>query len=133
MAEAEGIPPTASVVSLGQSARYVGNYIYAYNYSGVTDSETTFFDFTSGMGIIKATLQAFSTDQSGNDFTLVISLNGEAVITSRGSSAQSLAESFFPIFLVIPPITQVKATLINNSASTSRDWWLSMTGRVYDA
>jgi len=133
MEEAEGIPPTASTASLGKGARYVGNFMYAYNYGGVTDSETTFFDFTSGMGIIKSAFQAFGTDQSGNDFTLVISFNGEAVVTSRGSSAQSLADDFFPIFLIIPPITQVKVTLVNDSASTSRDWWITMTGRVYDA
>jgi len=134
MAEAEGIPPTASVASVGPGIRYVGNYAYAL--SGIIDtdnSETTFLDFTSGVGVIVADINVCYPVDSGLDFMMKLYFNDVIVqqylivrefATMRGWGAG--------LAMIIPPFTLVKLTGANVTSGATEELIASIAGRVYD-
>jgi len=134
MAEAEGIPPTASVASVGPGIRYLGKE-HCYAYSGVINAsgETTYLEFTSGSGYILAKIQAVTDQANGDDFNIKFYLNdivvGVAHAFFYSNSTYVLGAAKWD--LIIPPFTEVKITIQNiNSAD---EWAVMLTGRVYDA
>jgi len=132
MAEAEGIPPTASVASVGPGLRYIENWVYAF--SGDIDdaasgsAATTMLDFTTGSGIIVGqigfTEEAIAAD---NVFFKVI-MNGETVINVAYDNSPTYTNVMYPIS--IPPFTHVEVKWGNSSNETGTAW---LTGRVYGA
>jgi len=134
MAEAEGIPPTASVASVGPSIRYAGNWAYAYSgIIAVPDSLTTLINSTSGSGIIVARFQFFLHANTGNNFEYTVKLNNQIILeygTAGGTTGSSEPDN--PMHVIIPPFTQVTVQVINLDSSTPQDNTAIMTGRVYD-
>ena len=132
MAEAEGIPPTASVASVGPRINYVGNFAYAYS-GNITLPDATLVEalnFTSGAGVIRSKFQySVDVDALSTEYLrLFITFNDESVVynfESRGAGAIS----DMPMYLIIPPFTLVKVKLQGGSDATATAW---MTGRVYD-
>jgi len=138
MEKAEGIPPSASVASVGLSGRYIGQHFYAY--SGQTaagaDADALLLDFTSGSGYIVGQFQfTYATDTLQDaDARYTIKLNGQIVI--RYWDFQELragGDPHQPLPMIIPPFTRVE-TLANNVGAGSGQLMCSIfTGRVYDA
>jgi hypothetical protein len=134
MAEAEGIPPTASVASVGPRINYVGEWAYAM--SGVialSGSATSYLSFTSGSGIIVAQVQIF-TDWEGLvdvPMTVQIFLNETGVIFERRASAggNNYTGDEITYNLIIPPFTLVEVKLHSADAEEAS---AILTGRVYD-
>jgi len=140
MLEAEGIPPTASTASVGPGIRYVSKWAYAYSgLIGATDVETSLLHFfTSGKGIIKATVQFMYAAVSNDPFKYRVYLNNLIVaqygVTMSGDYSQpESGPENDNILLIIPPLTEVKVTAENEGSSNARDQCAIMTGRVYDA
>jgi len=139
MAEAEGIPPTASVASVGPGIRYIGNWAYAL--SGQMDdftSYTTGLEFTTGAGIIKGLFQFDSMTQTssiGNgDTTLFkISLNGQVVSITKLEGAQEDMPPTVQVYLILPPFTEVEVQYRGSTNSSDYPTFLRFSGRVYDA
>jgi len=134
MAEAEGIPPTASVASASlTSLRYLGNYAYAYGgVIAVPDTTTTILGpFTSGAGIIMAEIQISDSSATNDDIKYNILLNDVVIFRFvRGNAGEAPG---YPAILIIPPFTKVEITGYNLTESSGRDTTTTLTGRVYDA
>ena len=139
MAEAEGIPPTASVASVGPGIRYLGDYAYAYGgLVQINDSAVTHLSFTTGSGIISAKISMTgavkATDINNGEAVLFICyLNDLAVFNVKlNPKLEGLpGETIMPI--IIPPFTKVEVQA--TSVSTAADYVCScvLAGRVYDA
>jgi len=140
MAEAEGIPPTASVVVPGPSLNYVAEWAFAY--SGQTSlssaGPSTMLDFTTGEGVIVAVVQSGhdTTQMSGSQslsteiqFNEVIIYDHLTLYTSADTQTADLGS---PINLIIPPFTRVQ--IIGATSDTGPiPTTYQLTGRVYDA
>ena len=132
MVEAEGIPPTASIASVGPSIRYAGKW--AYGYSGaitLTTSDTTMLLFITGTGIILAKTQFFYLAQggSGTDANFSVKFNDLEILQFEDD--RDIREGLWPnpIPLVIPPETKVE--LIGKVDASTEVAYATFTGRVY--
>jgi len=130
MAEAEGIPPTASVASVGPSIRYAGNWVYAFSGIQVASegSRATLLEFTSGDGIIVCEF-AFTEDERGsNSVTLEAYINGELIMDCNYDASPQETRHVYP--LVIPPFTLVRIAFKADGTDINGSAWIA--GRVYD-
>jgi len=131
MVEAEGIPPSASVASVGLGLRYIGDHCYAFsgqkNATYASGADTTFLEFTSGDGYIVGKLSWSSVNQSSNVEFFQFFMNGEMIFDARFQHAEQ-ATSEQPYQLLIPPFSTVifKMGIVNNPPAT-----MTFVGRVY--
>jgi len=139
MAEAEGIPPTASVASVGPGIRYVGDWVYAL--SGQLDdfsSYTTGLEFTTGSGIIRGIFQFDAMTQTSNtaqgDITLFkILINDISVSLTKLDGGQEDQPPTVKVPILLPPFTKVDVQYKGSVNSSDYPTFLRFTGRVYDA
>ena len=138
MAEAEGIPPTASVASVGLGINYIGSHCYAYGGTNIVTAATTprtFLEFTTGSGYIHAKF-FFGYDTtgaaSGNEIGYEIFVNDISIIDNTGyyGHGWSLTGSS-PPELILPPFTKVTVQMETDDSGGLR-LNAFMTGRVYD-
>ena len=135
MPETDTIPVSASVASTGTGIRYVGDYAYAY--SGlveVDNNETTLLDFTSGSGIITGKFQFFYASSATHAYRYIVYFNDLEVMNYRvfgstDTNGEHQLPSFVPI--VIPPLTNVKATAENIGDASGNNQMGNLVGRVY--
>jgi hypothetical protein len=134
MAEAEGIPPTASVVLPGRSLNYAGKWAFAY--SGKVDSSGTDFvtlvEFTTGAGIIDFRWEYDYSSNSGDNAVYSLELNDIAVasIFVNGGVTTPSDERLHRI--IIPPFTKVLFQAKNHTGNEVIFFYGRMSGRVYD-
>ena len=141
MAEAEGIPPTASVASVGPGIRYAGKWVYAYSGTfAALDSFQEFLSFSSGSGIIvgKFVMTAFArtapTIGDGEITVGQILMNNEIAFSGHiGSPAPADMPMLVIVPILIPPETKVVVQLIGASADVNHIATVNLVGRVYDA
>ena len=134
MTEADVIQPSASIASTGKGIRYIGNWAYAYSGAvTVTNTETDLLNFTSGSGLIDATIQFNYAVNSGDDFQYKVYFNDVEVQGYIVANAGQYTSPDNRIKLVIPPFTLVRCTADNIEGSTGRLQIVSLTGRVYGA
>jgi len=132
MAKAEGIPPTASVASVGPGLRYIGEHAYALS-GQVTDAAsgsaaTTCLDYTSGEGYIIAKF-AFGSDATGADTQFIdLSFNDLSVFKTEYDNSPMINDDQI-LKILIPPLTHV-IWKWGISSGTKR-LCVVMTGRVY--
>ena len=135
MAEAEGIPPTASVASVGPGIRYVGNHCYAYSGiitpTGGGSADTVALDFSiGGAGYIIAEVEASSHSESSGAVRFTdIFFNGLTVVRIHTDNGPDYA-NYFPVMIIIPPETHV---VIKVGQEASIPFTVTLTGRVYGA
>jgi len=136
MPEPDIIPISASVASVGNNLRYVGNWAYGYSgVVGVTGSVTQMFEATSGSGLIVAKMQINSITNTDNNLIYLIYLNDlivQGYSVNQGTDRIN-TQPDNPLPLIIPPFTNIKVTGENKSAGTSRDHAVTIVGRVYGA
>ena len=128
------VQPNASVAATGLGIRYVGKYAYAYSGTvTVTNTETDLLNFTSGSGLIDATIQFNYAVNSGDDFQYKIYFNDVEVQTYIVANAGQYTSPDISMRLVIPPFTAVRCTADNIEGATGRLQIVSLAGRVYGA
>ena len=141
MAEAEGIPPTASTVVPGLSLNYVGSHSFAY--SGAVQAATsnqTLFEFSTGTKLFVGKITCVGAIAnngtgvaSGTYSAFTLTFNGLDVArfktSTSGTSPDNEAHQTYPI--IIPPYTEVK--LVVFSAGTDGQTTAIMVGKVSDA
>jgi hypothetical protein len=134
MAEAEGIPPTASVASVGPGIRYIGkNHCYAYSGvitdTGSGSAAATALDFTTGGGYIRARVTILSDETGGAGLYTKIELNGLNVFRLNIDSSSSAGVQFDnPFYMLIPPFTRFHLYV---GANATVDFTAMISGRVY--
>ena len=130
------VQPEASVVSTGLGLRYVGNWAYAYSgYVGFTNAAAVpLLDFTSGSGIIVAQCQYAVMDDNEqineDDTRVVIKFNGDKVFVNVDSGSPNRVATAWPE-LIIPPFTDIEATMQNITDSSNLAGFFFVSGRVY--
>lgn len=136
MEEAEGIPPTASVASVGPSIRYVGSFLYGFS-GGVlaTNSVTpiTMLKFTTGNKIQKVFFQYFDNTDSSVRRWQQLALNGEVVLANSYDGTPENGGHGIYYNAIVAPQTEVEFGCNMVAASGDRTMYVTMTGRVYDA
>tara|TARA_Y100000310_G_scaffold249003_1_gene254999 strand:+ start:200 stop:622 length:423 start_codon:yes stop_codon:yes gene_type:complete len=139
MAEAEGMPPTASVASVGPRINYIGGHCYAYNNASMSTDVNTVLSFTTGEGYIQGVIEltgpvSFTSGgvPSGDVVGLRIKFNDVVIayIKSETSNEDMQIPSYLNV--IIPPYTQVDCAFVNGSTASAYVQSVSMTGRVYD-
>jgi len=131
MAEAEGIPPTASTVVPGLSLNYVGEWLYGYSGSvSVDTNETDLIVSTSGGGIIFAKWHPFYQTSSANNFAFYAYLN-EVLVQYVELTSSDADTPFTGLDIIIPPFTLLELKS-KNLAAGSHNMLATITGRVYD-
>jgi len=140
MAEAEGIPPTASVASVGPGIRYVGDYAYAYSGQFATNTSAVIhFAFTSGSGILVADLfcngaTKIGDPSAGRTTVWNLSFNDIVIVGLKTDSASAdYAGPTIHNKIIIPPFTEVELEAYSDSVSADRLTSAVISGRVYDA
>jgi len=138
MAEAEGIPPTASVASVGPSIRYIGAHCYVMNIVASTTTAQTVWDFNSGNGYIVGRIYvnggAKLAVQGVGAYTVwQLSFNDIIIANLKTETATEDSPPTVYNDILIPPLTKVK--LICDSDTTEANTLMSgiFTGRVYGA
>jgi len=126
----------ASQTIVGPDLQYTQDNKHAFAYSGVigvTDSETTLLGSTmTGSGYISAKLQISYMSATENNIEYLIYFNDIVVQGYTVKGGGNYTEADVPLWLIIPPFTELKVTGVNKSASTARDHAVSLTGRVYE-
>jgi len=138
MAEAEGIPPTASTIVPGLSLNYLGDWCYAY--SGLLEAKASayvFLEFTTGSGFIVGVFQwdGFvdqSDPTSGNESTARIIINGINTMILKTATREEDQQSPVRERVILPPFTKIQVRCDASSDSTLVGS-MNFTGRVYDA
>jgi hypothetical protein len=139
MAEAEGIPPTASTASTGLGIRYIGkvNRQYCYAYSGLknagaSSAEVSFLDFTTGEGFIVGLVQFFYATDTVQDTDAIYRVKVNGLTIAQYIDTADVRQGWEGFVRVnFPPFTHVEATIA--MISTAQQQAVTLTGRVYDA
>ena len=132
MAEAEGIPPSASIASTGLSIRYVRGLVYAYSgLQSISTVATDLLNFNSGSNTLSVTWQpTYFTVNTGEDLYFKTYMN-EILIRNEEITSSSSNTPYDEIQLIIPPLT--KFVITGQLASGERNIGVTLTGRVYGA
>jgi len=139
MAEADGIPPTASIVVPGLSLNYVGEYCYAY--SGLIQIASTNVEqlnFTTGEGIIVGTISCYGVVDTANaalgaTTAFTIAFNGVNAFKIKTDTENERMPSVQTAPIIIPPFTLVEVNADSNNADVGFESSVSIAGRVYGA
>ena len=134
MVEAEGIPPTASVASVGPGIRYLGNWAYALSGQvACSNVQTTLLLFHTGTGIIRAQLDFGTGSVSSRDMKWQVFLNDIEVYAYVSSGTnQAGANPQNTLQIILPPLTKVEVTSENETDSNTENQYCVLSGRVYD-
>jgi len=134
MAEAEGIPPTASVASPGLGLNYILNHVYAWSGTSTYSNETKEvlnFDIGTGYIIGRFFFQYDSTSfNAGERIGYRITLNGNEIVDSFGGDPNQTTPYILQILL--PPFTNVLVELKTTDANNI-NMGMTFVGRVYGA
>jgi len=110
---------------------YVGDFVYAYSGSlSIDATESTMLEFTTGSELIIAEFQFTTMERTGDQLFGTLYLDGQAISTSWSGLSTSNNEPDYPIKVIIPPYTHVRATGDNITAA-ARAFAVLMTGRMY--
>jgi len=112
----------------------LGDHIFGYSgVIGVTNAEKTLILGNTGKYYAVTKVQFLSNMNSGDDYVAKIYLNNvathEFIISATHDSAPY---GYFPINVIIPPNTEIKITLDNVSDTSSNNWDVQLTGRIYN-
>jgi len=129
-----GNPVGSNPAGTGAGLNYIGNHAYAY--SGSVDAnnvETTALQFDTGNEYILAEFNLCSSQTTGDDFKFRIEMNGEDIMVTTITGPYDISEHMNqPLKLVIPANTKVRVTFTNVSTTSAREWFATMSGRVYN-
>jgi len=133
MAEAEGIPPTASIASVGKGVRYIGNHLYAYSGSVTVGSggAVDAIDFTSGGGYALINFFPAYNGNFSEDFLFTFKLNDLEIFSVLLNDQEN--QPFLGVDILVPPFTLVNVEITPSGHTTNRSLAAVITGRVYDA
>jgi len=140
MAEAEGIPPTASVASVGPGINYAADWVYAFSGGKQVagGSQVLHLDFTTGGGIIAGQFMFSGPNlpanlPTGQTTLFRIKFNDEIVNYIKVETLQEDMPSILVMPIIIPPFTRVVIQAENGDSTAGMVTSCNLTGRVYDA
>jgi len=116
----------------GKGLNYIGAYAFAYSGEvSVNNVETDLLNFSTGSGVIIATLNFNKNTGDGDDIQYQAYVNSEVI---QGWIHDYSARGYRNIVnVIIPPYSQFKATATNDTSSTGRNVVCSLTAEVSNA
>lgn len=109
----------------------------AYAYSGVLSpagTELDMLNIKTESEYIEGSIQTVSGVEVSDNYEFTIYFNDVAIWKQRlTNTVQLYPYGMFPVLVVIPPFTEVRATLENLTSDTGREWNVSLTGSVHGA
>jgi hypothetical protein len=127
----------AQFTSAGKGLTVVNDYCYAYSGSIDSDTaETTLLEFATGKRLILAKLTGTGATAPSDATAGLISLyriyfNNIEVMRIKADSGTEDMPTTEIVPLLIPPLTMVKVSVINNSQSSSYQNQSSIVGKLY--
>ena len=136
---AADVQPSASVLSVGESFRYVGNYVYGY--SGpfeASDTSADMFSFTTGSGIIKGEFVfngqvRYVSGSAGGHSVFELQFNDFTIGVYKSDTAQMDQPNQLWQKVIIPPFTKVLVKCISGENTATELLTATFSGRVYGA
>ena len=114
-----------------------GKHKFAYAYSGgvpLNNETKTALDFTTGNYLTRAEIQhtgRFALYGSSKSMGIIVSMNGTQIIRmSRLTNSAHGAMDFDPLYLIIPPYTEVKVEVFTDDTQDLENF-VTLTGRIY--
>lgn len=109
----------------------IGEHCYAYSgIISVADSETDLLNFNTGKEYIRSTVRFCYGVSSSDNFLYKIKFNGQIVMSD--ASAGTTQAHWNPEYeILIPPLTEVIMTAINQSSDSSYPQSVVLAGKVY--
>ena len=128
-----GNPIGGSFTGPAEALEIIGNHAYAYSGRiSVPNVDTTLLKFTTGSHYIKAEIAFTSSDSTADDYTAHVTMNGGKVFgVFFLNTPQAYPYGTQPVTLIIPPYTEVEAYMKNITTSSSYNWYVTLTGRIY--
>ena len=114
-----------------------GEYKFAYAYSGgipLNNETKTALDFTTGNYLCRAAIQhtgRFALYGSSKTMGIIVSMNNTQIVQmSRLTNSAQGAIDFDPLYIIIPPYTEVKIEVFTDDTQDLENF-ITLTGRVY--
>ena len=127
----------ATFLAPNQGISYAGTHAYAYSgllVSGASGAEVTFLLFQTGKEYISGKFQFFYATDTYQDVDMIYRIKLNDQIISQYLDLQDVrsgGDPQQPIPIVIPPLTQVTATIA--SVAGAQQQAVMFTGRIYNA
>jgi len=133
MATAEALPPDASTASTGLGLRYIGDYVWAAS-GEIADAasggaNSTLFDFSSGTGVIIATINFGNSVSVNNQTFLALNYNGLNVMAFDNDAESTFNTQPVELQILIPPFTEVT---LKWGCNANEEGYAFLVGRVYE-
>jgi len=136
-----GNPTGGSFTGPAQALELIGDKSgenrFAYAYSGgiqLANETKTALDFTTGNYLTVAQIQhtgRFALFGSSKTMEMIISMNGTQIVRmSRLTNSAHGAIDFDPIYITIPPYTEVKVEVYTDDTQDLENF-VTLTGRIY--
>jgi hypothetical protein len=131
MPEGVGYGPQFTA-STGLTLNYIGQHVFAYSGEiAVNNNETNLLDFQSGKDYIVCKIQFNAAHGAGDDYVFKVYFNG--LVVQRYLYAETVDRGVpdQPLYLIIPPLTEVKCTAQNVTDTSANGQIVALTGRIY--
>jgi len=128
------IGSNAQFSGVGKALTIIGSHCYGYSgYIAVGSSNVNLLEFHTGKGYILAEFQFSSTAEHTNNYQYQIKLNDLTVFSYMITDATQYTDPDFPVRIIIPPLTYVRAMAKNISSGSEYGQNVALTGRIYEA
>ena len=131
MPEGVGYGPQFTA-STGLTLNYIGKHVFAY--SGeveVNNNETNLLDFQSGKDYIVCKIQFCAAHSGSDDYFFRVYFNGLVVQKYLYAETVDRGVPDQPLYLIIPPLTEVKCSAQNITDTSSNAQIVALTGRIH--
>jgi len=135
MPEGVGYGPQ-NTASIGVNLNVIGNHAYAYNSAPASETPSNILEFTTGsytfVGEIQLNANMKASDPTtGVLSTLEVSFNGTTIFILKASAINTITPSTATCDIIIPPFTQVIASIDSNSNTATYIGTVALTGRIH--
>lgn len=119
----------------GTGLNYIGNHAYAYSGAIQVAQQSvpgvTLLQFSTAYeSYLDCTVMLGRRDFSGDDISFTIIINGENAY-SAGFTGHTVPGLANPIYMILPPNSNITIAARNVSANTDRECYAIISGRVY--
>jgi len=126
-----GNPVGGSFTGPALGLEYVGGFCYALSGLVQVGNETVLLSFRTGASLLETKFQFTLGEDTSDNIVWEIELNG-TVISGSLNEASTMANPMEPVYLILPPYTEVEVHAQNFSgAPTARKCYALITGRIH--
>ena len=127
-----GNPVGGSFTGPAEALEIYGDHAAAYSGElNATDAGATFLKFTSGNYLFVGAFQVLTADQSGNEISADVKLNGVTIVKQTYRNDGNGPAGIFPLDIIIPSYTEVEVVMTNESGGGNKVYSCCFTGNIF--